>query len=355
MRATRYARGLNKEIFWLISLALLLALVLPSDGTGVVQADPGPGTAILRPNGAGNETALSIGGTSPAASNWESVDEVSSDDDVTYVEASGGVYATDLYNLDDTSLSGAIRRVTIYVNCKGTKLGVGACTRIKTHGAARNGDDITLTTSYANYSTTYDMNPETEEAWTWDEINALQAGVGLQKPTGGAVSRCTQVWVVVDYFSTAIEIRAQDYSTPVTAITFPVGAPSTEVSNPSNDKPETQTFGDAGVAKPVVTLVNSASVAYNIWYNITPFTNSIVSSENYVIIAKGGACANAAAITETATLDSSDHVTTGTITTINATGDAGEADERDLYLKITLSEVAGKSGTSTLTILGEAV
>ena len=171
----------------------------------------------------------------------------------------------------------------------------------------------------------------------------------------------TTVWAAVNdatqsattNSATTIEIKKQDYSTAVATITFPSGAPSAVVSNPSNGT-DTQGFGGAGVASPVVTLVNTAAAAYNVWYNITAFSNSVVSSESYVIIAKGGACADADAITQSATLDSSDHVTTGTVTTIAATGDGGEADERDFYLKVTLSASAGKTGESTLTILGES-
>jgi len=173
-------------------------------------------------------------------------------------------------------------------------------------------------------------------------------------PHGRLVSLLTIPWVLPMYLSLRIEIRSQNYLTAVTDITFPEGAPGATVSDPSNDQPETQAFGVAGVAKPVVTLVNTAAVAYTIWYNITPFSPSVVSSENYVIIAKGGACANADAITESATLDGSDHTTTGTITTIAETGVGDGTDERDLYLKITLSDVAGKTGISTLTILGES-
>jgi len=340
------ARRLNKGIFWLIGLALLLALVLPSDGTGVVQASPL--TVTLRPNAdVTGEFNLSIGGTSPAATNWESVDEFSSDGDATYVEGDGGTYATDLYNLDNTSLSGAIRSVTIYVNCKGTKEGVGAYTWIKTNGVADDGTPETLTTSYADYSTVYTTNPQSGNPWTWDEINALQAGVGLKKPAGGAASRCTQVWVVIEYFSTTIEIRAQDYSTAVAAITFPEAAPGSEVSQPYNDVNGTgspQGFGGAGVAKPVVTLFNGGASTLTIWYNITTFTNGIVSSEYYLINAKGAACESAGAINNAVTFDAD--TTTGTTIAASA--------EKDLYLKIALSDVAGKSGTSTITILGES-
>jgi len=41
MEVTRYARGLNKGLFWFILLALLLALALPIGNAGVAQAQPG--------------------------------------------------------------------------------------------------------------------------------------------------------------------------------------------------------------------------------------------------------------------------------------------------------------------------
>jgi len=151
--------------------------------------------------------------------------------------------------------------------------------------------------------------------------------------------------------ATAIEVRSQDYTTTVSTITFPAGNPGAVISLPTNGVgAEVQTFGAATVAKPVVTLYNGASVTYNIWYQITAFSPNVVASENYVVIAKAGACANADAITQTATLDGTPYTTTGTVTTI----EAGAGNERDLYLKVTLSDIAGTAGTSTLTILGES-
>lgn len=46
-------------------------------------------SVTLRPNGAGNSTELTIAGDTPAATNWESVDEVTADDDTTFVKAIG--------------------------------------------------------------------------------------------------------------------------------------------------------------------------------------------------------------------------------------------------------------------------
>ena len=101
------------------------------------------------------------------------------------------------------------------------------------------------------------------------------------------------------------------------------------------------------MAKPVITLYNGGASALTIWYNITTFTNSVVSSEYYLINAKGAACANGDAINNAVTFDAD----TNTGTTIAA----GAGNEKDLYLKVVLSAVAGKTGTSTLTILGQAL
>ena len=131
-----------------------------------------------------------------------------------------------------------------------------------------------------------------------------------------------------------------------------MGVPGATVSEPYNNVDGTgspQAFGAAGTAKPVVTLVNTADIQYTIWYNITTFSEGVVSEEYYLINDKGAACANADAITNAVTFGAD----TATTTTIAATGDAGENDEKDLYLKVVLSALAGKSGTSTIAILGE--
>ena len=345
MKATRYAERLNKRLSWLIGLALLLALVLPYNGTGVVQASPG--TVTLRPNAdVMGEINLSIGGTSPAPSNWESVDEVSSDDDVTYVEDGGGIYATDLYNLDDTSLSGAIRSVTIYVNCKGTKLGAeSARTTIKTNGVVDDGTPEILTTDYVDYSTVYTTNPQSGNPWTWDEINALQAGVGLKKPTGGAQSRCTQVWVDVEYFSTAISIVGKVADTAVGTITFPEGAPDATVSDPYND-----VDGDtdkqvlhASTSEPVVRLKNTSAGTLTVWLEITTWGNGVAVSEDYELVDT----TDVETVTGVLSADGNAAIVNTTVTMATTTYKA-------LYLELVLSSLAGKSGSSTLTILGES-
>ena len=148
--------------------------------------------------------------------------------------------------------------------------------------------------------------------------------------------------------STAIEVRAQDYTTSVSTITFPEGATGVTISAPFNNVDTVtapQVFGGAGTAKPVVTLYNGSGGSLIIWYNITTFTNGVVSSENYLVNNKGAACADASCIAGAVTFDAD--TTTGTTIT------AGAGNEKDLYLKTILSSSAGRSGSSTLTILGE--
>jgi hypothetical protein len=150
--------------------------------------------------------------------------------------------------------------------------------------------------------------------------------------------------------STTIAIRAQNYTTLVSSITFLEGASGATVSQPYNNidgSGSPQTFGGAGSAKPVITLYNGSASTWKIWYNITTFTNSAVSNEYYLINTKGAACASADAITNAVIFDT-DTVSAGATTIA-----VGAGNEKDLYLKVTLSASAGKSGTSTLTILGE--
>lgn len=189
-----------------------------------------------------------------------------------------------------------------------------------------------------------------DRAWNWTDIGNLEvkATAKASGKSNFGTDYIDVLYIQVDYsaFSTSIVIKGQDYSTDVSNITFPAGDSSAVVSNPSNGT-NTQVFGDAGIAKPVVTLYNGSGGNLIIWYNITTFTctPSIVSAEHYLVNTKGGACADADTVSNAVTFD------TDTTTGVTITNGAGN--EKDFYLKVTLGSSSGKSGTSTLTILGE--
>ena len=77
-----------------------------------------------------------------------------------------------------------------------------AYVHIKTNGEEHNGTSENLTTSYETYLYSLDKNPQTTTDWTWDEIDALQIGVGLRRPKSDDANEstyCTQVYTEVDF------------------------------------------------------------------------------------------------------------------------------------------------------------
>jgi len=91
--------------------------------------------------------------------------------------------------------------VIVHMVCRSTANATqtNAYIHIKTNGVEYNGPEETLTTSYTIYSNQWDDNPQTGQAWTWDEIDALQIGVGLRRPDTNESALCTQVYVEVDF------------------------------------------------------------------------------------------------------------------------------------------------------------
>jgi len=162
----------------------------------------------LRPSAAGDKTNLPV--LVGAATHWEAVDEATPDYDTSYVaedDGTGGVI-TDLYNLENSDYTGGtINSVTVYALCRSSKVaatqGYGYTT-MKTNAVEYNGTSTTLVgVAWFLLSKAYTLNPQTGVAWTWTEVQALQAGVTLYPPvTAGFAdgdARCTQVYAVVNF------------------------------------------------------------------------------------------------------------------------------------------------------------
>ena len=164
-------------------------------------------TETLRPNAAGDEADIAeqipTGGE-----HWDKVDEVIPDDDTTYLRTNTYDWQEDLYNMPDHSTgSGSINYVKVYAIAKSITAGqTTVYTQIKTNGVEDDGTAYATTTNYAPYSHQWDTNPQTGQPWTWDEIDALQIGVGLRRPAGigapeGRWTHCTQVYAEVNYIA----------------------------------------------------------------------------------------------------------------------------------------------------------
>jgi PKD repeat protein len=186
-----------------------LVLIALTWGTSVAARDEQ--VEILRPNGAGSVTNI-LGQQPCLGEHWDKVAEVNADDDGSYVWVYQAHEGQDLYSLSNPSGTGVITKVRIYVRGKTDYIG-SIKTLIKTHGTSYYDplmvlpfeyNDWPLTTNYETYHTEYTQNPYTGSAWTWDEIETLEAGVFLfvlsPVPTpGGPESQCTQVYVQVCY------------------------------------------------------------------------------------------------------------------------------------------------------------
>lgn len=146
-------------------------------------------------------------------------------------------------------------------------------------------------------------------------------------------------------FSTSLEIVAKDDSTAVAIIVFPAGQPGADIENPYN------TIDGAGVGNeqlysasaslPVVRIKNATAGSLIVTLEVTAWTGA-VASERYLLVQSTDTTVEAADVTAALT----GTVATG-VTIVDTT--VGH-----LYLEVTLGALAGKAGTSTLTVLGES-
>lgn len=176
---------------WRIILQRGNYLILSSpDGNILRPVDLRNDVETLRPSANGDVIQLAPYGN---GTNWECVDEAISDEDDTTVRV--GALGYDLYALPNPSLSGTINSVTVYCRAKGQ--GSRVWCGLKTRNTIYWGTLNELPVSFQTFSYSRNTNPNTENAWTWGEIDALQIGVKLEKIV--YTPQCTQVYVEVDY------------------------------------------------------------------------------------------------------------------------------------------------------------
>lgn len=193
-------KNIKRITISLLAFLLLTLSLIPLLPVEQVQA---ASTEILRPDAAGKITFLVKNGTGGA--NWDRVDDADPDEDDTYVYFNQeDTYGDDYYNLQDHSVgSGTINKVKMYARCRSNGgsdellqlfLYIPASDPIRWWGA---GGARELTTSYVTYSDEWATNPYTTVAWTWDDIDTLQACIEFYRLLNDP--RCTQVYVEVDY------------------------------------------------------------------------------------------------------------------------------------------------------------
>ena len=154
----------------------------------------------LRPNGAGVLTQC----TPSNVPNWECVNETpASDEDYVYVAAYVSL-KKDYYALPDhTTESGTINSVKVYGRAwRDSGSGENDFYVLIYTGSTEYLGPKNVLDNFATkvvYNNTWTSNPKTLVAWTWDDIDALQAGVGLDSSSSSYSAYCSQVYVEVNY------------------------------------------------------------------------------------------------------------------------------------------------------------
>jgi hypothetical protein len=194
-------------------------------------------------------------------------------------------YERDLYHIaNHTTESGSIGRVTAYFRFSGDQSGGQDYTgyaraAIKTHGVVYTGNEESQTgQSFITRSYEWANNPYTGSPWTWDEIDALQAGIEL-KGVLGTYGYCTQVYVEVQYgpvdnedmdtyqLSDLEELRGTVESIIVYTETKGTTSPDTHSAQTVIRTHDTVYYGDN-------TTLPTSYDTLSTTYNTNPFTSS---------------------------------------------------------------------------------
>ena len=167
---------------------------------------------VLRPNAAGDHTALTRGGTFNYGANYKQVYEEVADDNDSYVyEPLGDPTSNyDLYNMENDTgnvLAGAtINYITVFGVFRftgGTQM-PSPLFYVKSGVTTDSKSGRPVSTSWGLQSKSWSTNPDTSVAWTQADINSLQAGEGLEN-FASYYGMMTQLYVVVNYTPAANE------------------------------------------------------------------------------------------------------------------------------------------------------
>lgn len=163
-------------------------------------------TLTLYPN---EDVSVTMSQYGSGTGNYGRINETTQDDTngVTTSSTSG---QEDLYGLPDPSQSGTINSVTVHFRAKwASALPLSqaiATPQVRIGGTTYSATAQALGNTFQNYSRAWSTNPNTESAWTWQNINDLIVGLYMiagtygdpRNPTIGAAD-CSWLYVIVDY------------------------------------------------------------------------------------------------------------------------------------------------------------
>jgi hypothetical protein len=180
-------------------------------------------TTILRPE-SDDVVQLSSIGASP---NYNCINESKNNNDTDYVQAGtfGGVDVTlsDIYNVSNPGISDSFLAITnVRVSTRARysgELSIAIVTPgLVINGNVHNGGNNPLTPSYVLSNDDWAVNPDTGNAWTWEEIDALKLNlkVRVKDLNLGITGRVTQQYITVTYHQVTL-VEETNYHTTTDA------------------------------------------------------------------------------------------------------------------------------------------
>ena len=153
-------------------------------------------TQTLRPNGAGSYNQILYPTYLYAGKyHWEIVSNQALEGASYPVHDERTAYYVDTYALPNPVRKGAVTNVRVYMTCQGRPRYSYFKTVIYNGSSLQYGSEQG-SSAWTNFYTDYATNPWTGNPWTWDELDALQAGVAV-KAGSSTYAECGEVWVEV--------------------------------------------------------------------------------------------------------------------------------------------------------------
>lgn len=189
-----------------------------NDSTGAVQNTlPGAGSIIhLHPDSAGDFAEGSASGSAPAATGWDSVDEVPPNDGTDYwvlATDSGSSTSADRLDVNCESFAPSVTSITLVsvgVRSRGaTSTADSYAARIKSQASGTIVESATVgiatasfvtnddTAGSKNYKLTQYVDPQAGGAWTTALLNTMQ--IGIRAPDANPDVWVTSLWALVEY------------------------------------------------------------------------------------------------------------------------------------------------------------
>lgn len=164
-------------------------------------------TLTLYPNA---DVSVSMSQYGSGTGNYGRINETAFPDDTNGVSTSIYTSQLDLYGLPNPSQSGTINSVTVHFRARCAYPYGGtvsyATPQVRIGGTTYSATAQALGNTFQGYSRAWSTNPNTESAWTWQNINDLIVGLSMNASTSGDIKNpiigaayCSWLYVIVDY------------------------------------------------------------------------------------------------------------------------------------------------------------